>query len=140
MSALDFGFTNDQARIDAARAWRDAAIADGWMAEAMYAPREGIASACRLTRDGFVAQVITRENAPGLAHRFEVSVDVWGPDKLTVKPPFAYDWPAIQAAVRTCNACGATDVDTERYAFAGRCCAACLPAMRAKHERPGWNR
>ena len=68
----------------------------------------------------------------------EGSVSIWGPDSLAIAVPMPYSWDAIVAGARTCSACGKTDVDTQRFSFAGRCCAACLPEMRRQHERPGW--
>lgn len=115
-----------------AAAWIDAAMSDGWIAEPMYR-HEPINHAARLTRQGFVASVMARP------HPAQPGVILWCPDGLQIKtPPGAYSWEAIVAGTRACNECGATDVDTFRYSFAGRCCAACLPAMRKKHEKPGW--
>lgn len=114
-----------------AAAWRDAAIADGWDHEPTYGTHEDELRACRLSRDGWKAQVITR----GLPTD---KVSAWGPDGLAVCIAEPYDWTALQDGLRTCAYCGAKDVDTQRLAFAGRCCAECLPAMREKHEFPGW--
>lgn len=50
-------------------------------------------------------------------------VDVAEMDTL---PP--REWSALRAPVAMCS-----------YGFAGRACAECVPALRAKHERPGWN-
>lgn len=114
-------------------AWREAAIADGWQHEPLYAPHETEEQACRMARDGFKAHVIVRGNHGD-------SVAVWGPDGMQVRVPREYTWEAVVAGLRTCQPCGATDVDTVRYSFAGRCCAACRPAMARQHEYPGWTR
>ena len=135
---MDFGFTNDRASFEAAAAWRDAAVADGWSVQPTYGAHEGVERAAKLTRDGFVAQVITRTKVGKWL--YEASVSVWGPDGLAVAPPNAYDWSAIVAATKRCSYCKAPDVETERVGFAGRCCAACLPAVRQCVERPGWDR
>lgn len=135
---MDFGYTNDAQQISDIRAWRDAAIADGWACAPTYGDHESVGRAWRLSRDGFVAQGITREEVG--KWKFEARLSVWGPDGKAIRlrgPLYSFD--DVQAGVRTCNNCGATDVETHRYSFAGRCCAACLPAMREKHERRGWN-
>ncbi len=130
----DYGFTKNPKYIAAAHAWREAAIADGWSARPTYEEWEPLESAARLTRDGFTVQMLTRQNGDS----YTVSIHVWGPDGLAIKPPDEYSYPAIVAGVRTCNACDASDVETFAYSFAGRACAACLPAMREQHEKPGW--
>lgn len=135
---MDFGFTNDIGRLDAANAYREAAIADGWSCTATYG-NEPVERAASLVKGGFKMGILARDRRGEPSKwKAEVSIDIWGPDGLVVKPPDEYDWAKIQAGVRTCNSCGATNVDTQRYSFAGRCCAKCLPEMRRKHERPGW--
>lgn len=138
MDADDFGFTNDQAQFDAAVAWRVAAIADGWAAEASY-DGEPMESACRLTRDGFVAHVLARTNKPGGRWKFTAKVDAWGPDRMAVRSPMVYDWGKLLQGTQHCKYCGADGVDTQRVGFAGRCCAACIVRERARIERPGWD-
>jgi hypothetical protein len=69
---------------------------------------------------------------------YEASISIWGPDGMAVGVPELYEWGAVKAGLRTCNACGKTDVETFRFSFAGRCCNDCIPAMRKKHEYPGW--
>lgn len=137
-----FGYTNDPVWIERARAWRDAAVADGWSIEPTYPNNEGADRACRLKREGFVAQIITRETTkPEAKYRYEASVSVWAPDDMTIVPPDVYDWAEVRGAATACNQCGKGNLapeDMHRYGFAGRCCTDCLPAMRAKHERPGW--
>jgi hypothetical protein len=112
-------------------AFRDAAIADGWSHEPTYGNQEPEESACTLKRDGWIMMVFARK-------QHDVSISIWAPDGLDVKAPGVYNWDEIQRGIRRCNACGAEDVKTTRYSFAGRCCEKCLPAMRAKHEFPGW--
>ncbi len=107
--ADQFGNTRKEAEFAAVAAWRDAAVADGW------------------------------DRRPTYIMPFVASISLWGPDGLAITPPATYDWPAIQAGATTCRACKKVGVKTVRYSFAGRCCEACLPAMRAAHEKPGWN-
>lgn len=136
---MDFGYTNDESRLQAARIWRDAAIADGWSARPTYDDHESQDRACSLEREGFVVQVLTRVMKPDSRWKYQVSISVWGPDTLAIVPPDTYDWGAILAATRHCNYCRKDGVDTQRVGFAGRCCAACLPAQRKVSERPGWD-
>lgn len=125
------GLTNDKTRLDAVRAFRDAAVADGWEISPTYRS-ESQDRVAHLVRDGFVMMIVTRDE-------YEASVSIWGPDGLHIKPPSVYDWQAIQDRVNTCNECGAKG-PTVRFSFAGRCCNTCLPGMREKYEKPGWNR
>src|SRR6185312_8426260 len=134
---MKLGFTNNPADLDAGRAFRDAAVTDGWTIAPLYIT-EAMDRAARLTRDGFVLQVITRDMTGHFKWKAEADVSIWGPDGLCIEVPADYAWGAITAGLRTCHNCHKTDVDTERYGFAGRCCAECRPAMAAKHERPGW--
>jgi len=136
-----YGFSQDRADIEAVTAWREAAIADGWTSEPTYGDREPEQSAARLRHpEGFVAQTIAREFPPERSrYRYSASVNVWGPDGMSVIPPNTYDMAAIRGALRTCENCRATDVDTVRFSFAGRCCQKCRPAMAAKFEYPGWD-
>lgn len=125
-----------------AKAYRVAALADGWTSEPL-SRHEDEERWSRLTRDGFTMQVVARSPQAATAHQMEQrkpwgKVSIWGPDGLAIAPPPTYSWPAISAGLRTCEACGTADVETQRFSFAGRCCAACLPVMRAKYEKPGW--
>jgi hypothetical protein len=134
----EYGFTNDVNRLRGAEQFRDDAAADGWLKEPTYG-HESVDRASRLTRDGFVIQVLTRDNsAEGRGKKFEAAVHMWGPDDLAVDPPEFYDFAEIKRRTRICSACKAEDVETQRYSFAGRCCEACLPKMRAATEYPGW--
>lgn len=132
-------FTSRQSDLDAAHQYRVDAEADGWACEPLYA-REDVTRAARLTRDGFVMHVIARDNSSrGYKEKFETGVNIWGPDGLAVKPPRPYGgMDAVVDAASRCNNCGNTG-GYERYSFAGRCCLACLPEMRKKHEQPGWD-
>lgn len=117
------------------RKWRDAAIADGWDHAPTYAPHEEEDRACRLKRDGFVVQTITREELAKLA-----SIHAWGPDDLQVSVPDEYSMEALVKNLRRCNDCGAVDVETQRTGFAGRVCNTCLPAAKKRDEFPGWTK
>jgi hypothetical protein len=135
---MDFGFTNNDARLRAAEAFRDAATADGWSMRATYGS-EPIERASTLTRDGYTMQVLTRDNSEKKGKwKHEAQISIWGPDGLAINPPEIYDFAKLKSLTRHCNYCKTDDVDTQRVGFAGRCCAACLPAMRAKIETPGW--
>lgn len=116
--------------------WRDAAVADGWSIEPTY-PHESVETAWRLLRDGFQVQGLTRPESDKSMP--VATIHIWGPDGLAIKVPPIYAWGPIAAGVRTCSACGATDVETQRVGFAGRVCGACLPEQRRLVETPGWN-
>lgn len=126
----------DHVRTDA---WREAAIADGWAHEPLYPTHEGENRACKLTREGWVAFVMTRRNEGTPNRSFsQADVTVWGPDGLQVVVPGVYGWDSLQAAFNTCMYCKKSGIPTERVGFAGRTCAACLDEQRARVERPGW--
>lgn len=138
--AGQFGFSNLEEHLESARQYRDAAAEDGWSIRGTYEPSEPVDRAARLTRDGFVMQVITRDNSgQEYQKRYEASVHIWGPDGLAVAPPEFYDFAEIVARTRCCASCGKSDVKTVRFSFAGRCCEACLPELRRVHEQPGWS-
>ena len=137
---MDFGFTKDPKQMQWAQDWRDAAIADGWSHEPTY-NSEPEDRACQMSRDGFVAQILTRDIIkPAGKWLYEADVHVWAPDRLAIDVPRgeAYDWNVLVDRIRTCPACKRTDVDTVRVFFAGRCCADCASALREKMEQPGW--
>jgi hypothetical protein len=138
--AGDFGFTDDESMWLAVQHWRDAALADGWSIAPTYGDHEPVESAARLTRPGgWVVQVLSRDRREtGRGKAFEATIHAWGPDGLAVTPPPIYDFAAMQSGLRTCLACGATDVATQRVNFAGRVCITCLPEQRRLTERPGW--
>lgn len=131
--------SNNQSDLDRVREYREAAIADGWECSPLYRT-EDMDRASRLTRDGFVMHVITRDQrGTGSKFGFDVSLAAWGLDGLSIKLPRPYPgMDAIVDASKRCHNCGGPG-GTERYSFAGRCCAACLPEMRKRHEYPGWN-
>lgn len=134
----DYGFTNDVNLLRAAEQFRDAAAADGWSIMPTYGS-EDISRASSLERDGFKMLVLTRNNsAVGHVKKYEAVIHLWGPDRLAVETPEFYDFNELKRRTRICASCEAEDVDTERYSFAGRCCSACLPKMRAIAEQPGW--
>lgn len=117
---------------DEARTYACSAAIDGWDMSPMY-QGEDVSSAASLKRDGFVMQVIARPKER-LA-----SVAIWGPDGLRIITPPVYSMADILAGTRQCSNCKASDVDTIRFSFAGRCCKKCLPEMRREHEQPGWD-
>lgn len=132
-----FGLTNDLARYQAAVAYRTALEEDGWSSGPLY-KNESSEFVSVHERDGFTVHIISRVRDPGDKWKYQASISIWGPDELAICPPDLYDWEHIKAGVRCCNECGAEDVDTHRFSFAGRCCSKCLPKMRAEHEKPGW--
>lgn len=123
-------------------AFRDAAVADGWSIEPTYGEHESVDRASRLKKDGFLMMILTRTPVEGdfFRHRYESEVSIWGPDGLCIAPPSKYDMEEIRRGLRICEECHATDVETFRVSFAGRCCAKCLPAARKIHEYPGWTK
>jgi len=136
----EFGFTNNKIWYERAVAWREAAVADGWSIRPTYEKHEPVERAAQLMKEGFACQILTRDNSTEKRkYAFEATVNVWAPDGMSILVPDVYDWQAIKAAVRTCSACGASDVDVHRYSFAGRCCEKCLPELKAKYEKPGWD-
>ena len=135
-AGIEFGFTDDPLRLAAAKAYRDAAKQDGWVCVPTY-DSESMESASSQHRQHYAMQILSREMQHG-HWNYQCSINIWGPDGLSIKPPDVYDWLAITAGARTCNECGAVDVDTQKYSFAGRCCADCRPAMAEKHEKRGW--
>lgn len=133
-----FGFTNDDADLEAARKWVADAVADGWTIEPTYAsePAERAAS---LWKDGYHVLALMRDNSEHkYKYKHEAQINLWGPDGLAIKAPSVYDFALIEAGNRRCGECGKTDVDTQRVGFAGRCCAEGLPAAQKKYEYPGW--
>lgn len=138
-TVMDFGFTNDEARIVAAETWRDAALADGWTGEATYAPTEGMDRAALLHHsEGYQAQIVTRRTRPEdkpKKWKFEASIAVWGPDGLAVAPPNIYDMAAMRISVSTCLYCNVHPVKTVRVGFAGRACETCQPGEEKKLGR-----
>jgi hypothetical protein len=137
VSPSRFGFTNDRDVWEAAKAYRAAAVADGWSIAPTY-NTEAVDRASTLHKDGYRMSILSRDSTVGPKWRYEASIAIWGPDGMVIKAPEQYDWGFIQGGSRRCNVCGAEDVETARFSFAGRCCEVCLPEMRAKHERGNW--
>lgn len=130
--------SNERASYDKAVAYREAAIADGWDCEASY-EIESVKRAARLTRDGWVIQILSRDNRDRTRKfNYDASVAVWAPDRLAVRARHPYSFEQLEAATRECLYCDAKDVDTVLISFAGRCCAECRPRLAKTHERPGW--
>lgn len=129
-----YGFTNDENKVLAARLFRLSALTDGWAPD-----REVVDCFDRLEREGWKLFVVARENGLDHRYKFTAKISIWGPDGLQVRPPALYDWETLQLLLRRCNLCGATDVQTQRYSFAGRCCVNCLDEARRVTEKPGWD-
>lgn len=129
----DFGFTNDINRLNAAKAFRDAAIADGWVPKQTYPGGEPMESAASLERDGYKLMIFTRDKpTPNGKWKYQAEVNLWGPDRFAIKPPDVYDFVAITKNIRNCHYCKAADVETTRVGFAGRACTRCAPIEEAK--------
>ncbi len=123
-------FKPDAQEMKRVQDFRDAAIKDDWLIEPTYPGYEDMSYASSLSKDGWNMMILTRPN--------EASIDIWAPDKMSITVPKEYNFEEIKRMVRHCENCGADDVDTQRYSFAGRCCANCRPEMAKKHEYPGW--
>ncbi len=130
--------------LDEVRAWREAAITDGWSPDPIYT-QESEDRAMRLTKDGWIAHASARPSRPDPFDKrrtmpAQADITVWGPDQLQIHPevPVPYSWNRMNALLRRCAYCKTEDVETKRVGFAGRCCLKCLPAMRKKIEFPGW--
>ena len=123
--------------VELATAWRLAAEADGWVFEQTYwhAPLE---QSFKSLRDGFAIRGLARPSKENSLGSSEISM--WGPDGLRVVVPLVYPgMPFFVAACRHCLYCGATDVETVGYSFAGRCCEGCSLEMQRIYEYEGWN-
>jgi len=128
--------------VAAARQWLYAAEQDGWKARPTY-KHELVTEAFTCERDGFKIQGLARiGDDPDKPHGSmpHGSITMWCDRRINVSPlPIVYPgWDAIKALTRRCPECGSEDVPTYQVAFANRCCASCLPGLRAKLERPGW--
>ncbi len=120
-------------------AWIDAAVADGWEVTPIYGDHEGIATAAKLTRDGYVVNAFRRPPGfKGGAPRGEYNMSAWCPDRISLTLPDVYSFDGVVAATRVCSCCKKPDVPTQRVAFANRVCADCLAKERARLETPGW--
>jgi len=132
----DYGYTNNESEIESIRQFVRDAIADGWVQTVRY-DNETVDESCELRKDDFVMAVLTRTKGVG-KWKYQATVHAWAPDKLTVKLKEKYDWSIFENAQTTCNLCLKTGVKTQRYSFAGRCCADCITQARKDHEQPGW--
>jgi hypothetical protein len=121
--------------------FREAVVADGWTVEATYDGYEPLEQAWTARKNGFSLQAIARpskEYPNGRVSKEQAHIHAWGPDSLAVPVPEKYSMETLANAVNTCNCCGAKNVETFRYSFAGRACATCLPELKKKTEYPGW--
>lgn len=130
---MQFGFTNDTKQYDEAIAFRAALLADGWSIKQNDKTEDTYTSHYK---DGYCVQVMSRTKIG--KWKYEAQVNAWGPDGMTIRAPTVYDFAAMQRGLRHCGLCKAADVETQRYSFAGRCCAKCIDKARAEYERPGW--
>ena len=139
-------YSNNKADHDCVVAWREAAIADGWILEKTFVP-EPADSYGHIKRGEFTGHICARERVkmeqyyPKISHgkfEFHSSISLWGPDGVSIIAPFPYSWDAITKGLRHCEVCGKDDVETVRVAFCNRACIACAPALRAKLETRGW--
>jgi hypothetical protein len=134
--ANEFGLTNDEQELIEVATFRDAAIADGWDAKP-GGSSEPLEVYAHLEKEGFKMHAMCRRNAG--KWKFQTNIHIWGTDGLAIQllGPI-YNWEQIKGGLRRCGECGKEDVDTQRYSFAGRCCANCRPAMAAQYERGNW--
>lgn len=136
-----FGFTNDKTQFEAVALWVADAVADGWSIRPTY--NEPVERAATLEKDGFKIQVINRSESngrkPGNWYS-ESKISIWGPDRLAIPTPRFYDFKKLSERLTYCPVCKTSGVETQRFSFAGRCCAKCLPEMQRQHEYPGWTK
>lgn len=113
-----------------ARAWRDAAIADGWACEPTY-QTQPLESACTLSREGFAASISIGKR--------EGSVWVWGPDMLQIPDHgVEYDFERLKRNLKLCDQCGQYAERCTRVGFANRVCDDCKSGAQKRIEFPGW--
>lgn len=132
----EWGYTNSDEHIEAVRQFVKDAIADEWLQEKYY-DSETLDQSCKLYKNGFEVSVLTR-NLNGSRWKYQASINAWADDGLAIRLPLRYDWKVFENAKTTCNICLATNVQTQRYSFAGRCCENCISDARKEHEYPGW--
>lgn len=142
---MDFGFTNYEAQYRRVKAWKEAAVADGWSIEPTYPPQgqnagESVERAARLHRDGWTVQILTRDNQddPGRKWKYEAQVSVWDADGRGVTPGDTYDPNHLKESSMRCDGCGKLVEKVHPVAFANKACSECLPNMRREMEKPGW--
>ena len=132
-----FGYTNDENEYKRVIKYREDAIRDGWESEEQDILFQH--SYTIMKKVGFVMHIISRVmDNPNAKWKYEAEITIWGTDQLQILPPQEYNFEDIVYSINTCPICGATEVNTFRYSFAGRCCEKCLPDMKNKHEFPGW--
>ncbi len=125
-ASMDFGLTNDKKRLAAAKQFRLDALADGWVEETPLHSKEPLEQYSHLSRStGWKMHIMARVNKDGGKFKYQVSVDIWGPDMLCIKVPMQYDRAVIKAGMKRCSLCSAEGVETTRFSFAGRCCINC---------------
>lgn len=132
---FDFGLTNDEDRYDLAVQYRIDAMNDGWLIQDPH--KMNPLNLENMTKDDFVMHVVHRKENFDM-WKYMVSINIWGPDKLSIIPPGVYNWELIKKGIDHCNLCHADPVQTQRYSFAGRCCINCIESARSTHEKPGW--
>ena len=133
---------NNHIEFQKANEFRNAALADGWIAKPTYAPHEPIESAASLKHsEGYKMMIITRDNIPeypNAKNRYEIDISIWGSDGLHIDTPPEYNMQMIRNGTKKCDNCKQIVDKTFRYSFAGRCCEQCLPKMREQYEKSGW--
>ncbi len=131
-AGMDFGLTNDKKRLRAAQQFRIDALADGWVEELPLHSKEPLEQYSHLSRStGWKMHIMARILKDGSNFKYQVSVDVWAPDKLVVRAPMVYCRKTLRQMVKHCNLCDAEGVETTRYSFAGRCCLKCSKTPEA---------
>lgn len=94
-----------------------------------------------LARDGYLVRFsrlayTAHDKGKSRAH---LSLCAWGPDKLVVELPTAYDWPTITGNMKRCSECGAVG-EMVQVGFAGRVCPACRIKLAPSIEFAGWTK
>lgn len=111
-----------------ARRWIADAVKDGWT---WKMEQQAGTDHFDLSKNGYRVLAWIRSPAE------EASLSVWGPDRLAVQPPTAYDWNVLVTKTRECCYCHKLG-PTVRIGFAGRCCPECKIIHIMDVERPGW--
>ncbi len=109
------------------REWLKDAVKDGWI---LIDPNGESVSGELITEDG-------KWQMYASIYKNDCDVSMWAPDNMQCVVLNKYERPS-KRLMRICEHCGAEDVDTFCYSFAGRACAKCLPALKEKYEYPGW--
>jgi hypothetical protein len=84
---MEFGFTNDEQWYNAAIAYRNAAVHDGWSIRPTYEGHESVERAATLEKDDFTIMILTRDPTTSDIGKwkYEASIHIWGPDGLAIK-------------------------------------------------------